>query len=58
MRRLAADPELRRRLRAGGAETAPRHTEPVFNAAVERHLAEAAGRPLPDTPERVALHTA
>jgi glycosyltransferase involved in cell wall biosynthesis len=44
--RLADDPDLRRRLRAGGTETAPRHTEPLFNAAVERHLAEAVGQPL------------
>jgi glycosyltransferase involved in cell wall biosynthesis len=40
--RLAADPDLRRRLRAGGLETAPRHTEPIFNAAVERHLLDVA----------------
>ena len=38
VRRLADSPELRARLRAGGAQTAPRHTEPVFNAAVEHHL--------------------
>jgi glycogen(starch) synthase len=44
VRRLAAAPDLRARLRAGGADTAPRHTEPIFNAAVERHLAEAAAR--------------
>jgi glycogen(starch) synthase len=43
VRRLAAEPALRRRLRAGGLETAPRHTEPIFNAEVERHLTEATG---------------
>lgn len=43
VRRLAADPDLRARLRAGGGETAPRHTEPIFNASVEAHLAAAAG---------------
>jgi glycosyltransferase involved in cell wall biosynthesis len=47
--RLAGDPALRLRLRAGGAETAPRHTEPIFNAAVERHLAEAAGLTAPES---------
>ena len=41
VRRLAEEPELRRRLRDGGLETAPRHTEPIFNEAVERHLAAA-----------------
>jgi glycosyltransferase involved in cell wall biosynthesis len=38
VRRLAADPDLRARLRAGGLATAPRHTEAEFNAAVVRHL--------------------
>jgi glycogen synthase len=42
VRRLADSPELRARLRAGGSETAPRHTEPVFNAAVEENLIEVA----------------
>ena len=42
--RLAHDPPLRRRMRAGGFDTAPRHTEPIFNAAVERHLTEVARR--------------
>jgi glycogen(starch) synthase len=42
VRRLAGDPELRRRLRSGGLQTAPRHTEPIFNAAVERHLLDVA----------------
>jgi glycosyltransferase involved in cell wall biosynthesis len=41
--RLADDPDLRARLRAGGLETAPRHTESVLNEAVERELLEAAG---------------
>ncbi|HEV3000591.1 MAG TPA: glycosyltransferase family 4 protein [Solirubrobacteraceae bacterium] len=43
LRRLAGDPELRARLRAGGLDTAPRHTEPVLNAAVERAVLRAAG---------------
>ncbi len=34
VRRLGADPGLRERLRAGGAKTAARHTETVFNQAV------------------------
>jgi glycogen(starch) synthase len=41
--RLAGDAALRARLRAGGLETAPRHTNDRFNEAVERHLADAAG---------------
>jgi glycogen(starch) synthase len=41
--RLAKDPDLRARLRVGGLETAPRHTEAVLNEAVERELLEAAG---------------
>ena len=45
VRRLAADPALRGRLRAGGMQTAALHTEPIFNAEVERHLLEAAARP-------------
>jgi glycosyltransferase involved in cell wall biosynthesis len=40
VRRLADDPALRARLRDGGLATAPRHTEPIFNAEVERHLTE------------------
>jgi len=43
--RLEQDPGLRERLREGGGRTAPLHTEAVFNAAVERHLAEVAGMP-------------
>jgi glycosyltransferase involved in cell wall biosynthesis len=43
VRRLADDPGLRARLRAGGLETAPRHTEAVLNEAVERELLAAAG---------------
>jgi glycogen synthase len=44
--RLADSPELRARLRAGGRATAPRHTEAIFNAAVESELRAhcAAGR--------------
>jgi glycogen synthase len=41
LQRLAADAGLRARLRAGGLETAPRHTEAVLNEAVERALEEA-----------------
>ena len=40
--RVAQDPALRSRLRAGGLETAPRHTEAVLNEAVERALLEVA----------------
>ena len=36
--RLADDPELRARLRAGGAETAPRHTARVFNETLEEAM--------------------
>jgi glycosyltransferase involved in cell wall biosynthesis len=53
VRRLCADAALRDRLRAGGARTAPLHTEPRFNAEVERHLLEIAGLPAP-APGRVA----
>jgi glycosyltransferase involved in cell wall biosynthesis len=42
VRRLAGDPGLRRRLLAGGLETASRHTEDAFNAAVLQELARAA----------------
>jgi glycosyltransferase involved in cell wall biosynthesis len=42
LRRLEADPGLRARLREGGLETAPRHTEAVLNEAVERTLGDAA----------------
>jgi glycosyltransferase involved in cell wall biosynthesis len=41
-RALAADPELRARLRAAGAETARRHTETGFNEAVRDALVRAA----------------
>jgi glycosyltransferase involved in cell wall biosynthesis len=47
--RLAGDRDLRRRLRAGGLQTAPLHTQPIFNAAVERHLERATGQWLPDS---------
>lgn len=39
--RLAGDPALRARLREGGLETAPQHTEDVFNAAVAEEVARA-----------------
>lgn len=42
VRRLAGDAGLRARLRAGGFETAPRHTEPMLNEAVEAAVLEAA----------------
>jgi glycosyltransferase involved in cell wall biosynthesis len=42
--RLARDPELRARLRAGGLETAPLHTEDRLNEAVLREVEAAAGR--------------
>lgn len=45
--RLAGDPELRARLREGGLETAPRHTEAVLNQAVEEALVAAARRSVP-----------
>ncbi|MDX6672140.1 MAG: glycogen synthase [Solirubrobacteraceae bacterium] len=45
--RLAGDEDLRARLREGGLETAPRFTEPRFNAAVERELRAAVGEDVP-----------
>ena len=44
VRRLATDPDLRLRLRERGLQTAARHTEPVFNRAVEAGVLAAAGR--------------
>jgi glycogen synthase len=38
VRRLADDPRLRARLRVGGSNTAPLHTEDQFNAAVAREV--------------------
>ena len=38
LRRLAAEPALRRRLKEGGMETAGEHTEPRFNHQVEEAL--------------------
>lgn len=43
LRRLAGDEGLRARLRRGGAETAPRHTDRAFNETLERVLSAAAG---------------
>jgi glycogen(starch) synthase len=40
--RLANDPALRNRLRAGGLTTAPLHTEDVFNASVKKEIETAA----------------
>ena len=51
VRRLAGDESLRARLLTGGLETARRHTEPRFNAAVLaalEHAAERGGRGHPD----------
>jgi glycosyltransferase involved in cell wall biosynthesis len=42
VQRLAGEPELRRRLRAGGLETAARHTEAAYNARIAAALASAA----------------
>jgi glycosyltransferase involved in cell wall biosynthesis len=42
--RLESDAGLRARLRRGGLETAPRHTEEIFNEAVEEELTRAAAR--------------
>lgn len=42
--RLESDEALRARIRRGGLETASKHTEQVFNHAVERELIRAAGR--------------
>ena len=45
VRRLAAEPDLRARLREGGLATARQHTEPRYNEAVLRELeAAASGR--------------
>lgn len=41
LRRLASEPPLRDRLRAGGLETAASYTEPRYNQAVERALTAA-----------------
>jgi glycosyltransferase involved in cell wall biosynthesis len=43
VRQLAADPELRARLREGGLRTAPAHTQAALNEAVEDALLQAAG---------------
>jgi glycosyltransferase involved in cell wall biosynthesis len=43
LRRLADEPGLRERLRAGGAETAPRHTARRFNETVEKTVIRASG---------------
>jgi glycosyltransferase involved in cell wall biosynthesis len=41
LRRLADEPGLRRRLREGGLETAPMHTQATFNEAVEAAILSA-----------------
>jgi len=43
IRRLAGDPALRDRLRAGGLPTAARYTERRYNEAIENALGEATG---------------
>ena len=45
VQRLAAEPELRAALRAGGRRTAEAHTDAAFHAAVEAALAAAAQSP-------------
>lgn len=53
LRRLADEPELRTRLRAGGIATAARHTEPIFNAQVEQQLLDAVDpAPIADVADR------
>ena len=42
-RRLASEPELRTRLRAGGLQTARRYTETGFNRAAMEALTQVAG---------------
>ena len=44
LRRLAGDNGLRAQLRRGSLETAARHTDEVFNRAVEEELTRAVGR--------------
>jgi len=46
LRRLASDDALRAQLRRGGLATAARHTDEVFNQAVEEELTRAADRPV------------
>jgi glycogen(starch) synthase len=52
IRRLAGDGALRSRLREAGLGLAPRHTETIFNAAVEGELKAAAGPQGPQTTPR------
>lgn len=47
LRRLAESRELREHLRAGGLATAPRHTQSIFNAAVEAELRARCGAEAP-----------
>lgn len=46
--RLAESPDLRRRIRAGGLEIAPLHTEATFNLAVEAEFNAAVARGSPE----------
>ena len=50
LRRLADEPDLRARLRAGGIETAAAHDEGEWNRAVAEHCERAAARPLNSAP--------
>jgi glycogen synthase len=52
LRRVATDDALRGRLRDAGLALAPRHTEAVFNDAVERELGRASARDRRHTPAR------
>src|SRR4051794_52314 len=52
VRRLADEPGLRARLVEEGLRLAPRHTEAVFNEAVEREVSGAVERPRPATVAR------
>jgi glycogen synthase len=45
LERLAADPDLRQRLRDGGLRTAPLHVDRELNERVERELVAAVGSP-------------
>jgi len=51
--RLASDAALRRRLREGGLETAPLHTEDRFNEAVLHELSSAESRPEAGRPDPI-----
>lgn len=52
VRRLAASPAVRQRVREGGLATAARYTDDAFNRSVERHLGEVAGQRAAAVPTR------